>query len=69
VSASLYPWEELELTDTDISYWKAQTGMVGYLTEVAKANITGGIPVTGKQRQLTEQEIEKARAETGNLTK
>jgi hypothetical protein len=36
--------------------------MLGYLKEVAMANVTGGIAVTGKLREMKESEIEQERS-------
>jgi hypothetical protein len=35
--------------------------MLGYLKEVAAANVTGGVAVTGKLREMKETEIEQER--------
>jgi len=57
------------LIRTDISYWKAQVGLLGYAKEIISANVTGGVASTGALRQFTSEEINRLRREDSSLTK
>ncbi|KAH9880155.1 hypothetical protein J1614_002181 [Plenodomus biglobosus] len=52
----------IEIKANYISYYKAEVGMLGYAKEVIGANITGGVANTGKLRELSQQDLEKARS-------
>lgn len=64
-----YTSQGLMLTrSTDISYWKAQVGTLGFIKEVAGAALTGGVANTGVLRQMTESEISTARSKDSSMT-
>jgi general stress protein 26 len=53
---------------SDISYYKTSVGAIGYLKEVAAANLTGGVANTGNLRQMKEDEISQARVQHSSMT-
>ena len=53
---------------TDISYWKAQVGALGFGKEVVGAIVGGGVANTGALRMMEAAEIEEARARDSKLT-
>ena len=57
-----------DVVKTDISYWKAEVGALGFGKEVIGAVITGGVANTGVLRQMKEDEIEQARKKDGALS-
>lgn len=56
------------LTSTVITYWKSTSSALGYVKELVQSNLTGEVPVTGNQRDITEQEISQARQKDGSMT-
>ena len=52
----------------DISYWKAEVGLLGLAKEVIGAVATGGVAVTGKLREMKKDEIEQARRKDSTLS-
>jgi general stress protein 26 len=52
----------IEVKSKYVTYYKTDVGMVGYLTEVVAANVTGGVANTGKLRELKEADLEQARS-------
>lgn len=52
----------------DISYWKADVGTLGLAKEVLGAMATGGVAVTGKLREMKEDEIKQARQKDGSMS-
>ena len=52
----------IEVKSKYICYWKHTVGMLGFMKEVGVASLTGQVADTGVQRQLLEQDIEKARS-------
>lgn len=52
----------------DISYWKHNTGAIGYAKEVAGAALTGGVANTGLLRELKEGEIQEARSKDSSMS-
>jgi len=53
---------------TDISYWKAEVGTLGFIKEVAGATLTGGVANTGVLREMKEDEIAEARKNDSGLS-
>jgi len=60
--------KEADLVFVDVSYWKAESTALGYVKEIVAANITGGVAVTGKLRQLQKHDIDMARKKHSELT-
>lgn len=52
----------IEVKSKYVSYYKTSVGLLGYAKEVAGAAITGGVANTGVLRELSEQDLEKARS-------
>ncbi len=52
----------IEVKSKYISYWKHTVGTLGFIKEVGVATLTGQVADTGVQRELKEQDIEKARS-------
>lgn len=51
----------IEIKAKYISYWKSTSTSVGFLKEVTQASLTGQVADTGINRQLFEEDIQKAR--------
>ncbi|KAL1596011.1 hypothetical protein SLS59_008000 [Nothophoma quercina] len=52
----------IEVKSKYVSYYKTEVGLLGYAKEIAGAAITGGVANTGVLRELSEQDLEKARS-------
>lgn len=52
----------IEVKSKYITYWKHTVSTLGFVKEVGVATLTGSVADTGVQRQLNEQDIEKARS-------
>jgi len=52
----------IEVKSKYISYWKHTVSALGFMKEVGVATLTGSVADTGVQRELNEQDIEKARS-------
>ena len=52
----------IEVKSKYISYWKHTVSSLGFIKEVGVATMTGSVANTGVTRELSEQDIEKARA-------
>lgn len=52
----------IEVKSKYVSYYKTEVGLLGYAKEVAGAAITGGVAKTGVLRELSEQDLDKARS-------
>lgn len=52
----------IEVKSKYVTYYKTEVGLLGYAKEVAGAAITGGVANTGVLRELSEQDLEKARS-------
>ena len=52
----------------DITYWKHEVGALGFMKEIAGANLTGGVAVTGTLREIKGDEIEQARKSDSSLS-
>jgi hypothetical protein len=51
----------LTIDGTDITYWKHEVGGLGFMKEIAGANLLGGVAVTGTLREIKGDELEQAR--------
>jgi general stress protein 26 len=51
----------IEVKSRYVTYYLTDVGILGYAKEIIGAAVTGGVAVTGKLRELSEQDIEKAR--------
>lgn len=54
---------------TDITYWKHEVGAVGFMKEIAGANLLGGVAVTGTLREITGSELDEARKNDSSMSK
>jgi hypothetical protein len=52
----------------DISYWKHEVGALGFMKEIAGANLTGGVAVTGSLREIKGEELEQARKKDSSMS-
>jgi general stress protein 26 len=52
----------------DITYWKHEVGALGFMKEIAGANLTGGVAVTGTLREIKGDEIEQARKSDSSMS-
>jgi len=52
----------IEIKSKYVTYYLTDVGMLGMAKEVLGATVTGGIAKTGKLRELSEQDLEKARS-------
>jgi hypothetical protein len=53
---------------TDITYWKHEVGGLGFMKEIAGANLTGGVAVTGTLRDIKGDELEQARKNDSSMS-
>jgi general stress protein 26 len=51
----------IEVKSKYVTYYLTQVGLLGYAKEVVGAAVTGGVANTGVIRELSEQDLEKAR--------
>ncbi|KAI4216056.1 MAG: hypothetical protein LQ351_001552 [Letrouitia transgressa] len=51
----------IEVKSKYISYWKSERTKLGFAKEVTQASITGEVAETGVQRELKEEDIQRAR--------
>ncbi|EME78553.1 uncharacterized protein MYCFIDRAFT_80955 [Pseudocercospora fijiensis CIRAD86] len=51
-----------------VSYWKHETGVLGFMKEVGAASLTGTVAKTGCLREMHESEIQSARQRDSALT-
>ncbi|GAB7337479.1 hypothetical protein MBLNU457_g2810t1 [Dothideomycetes sp. NU457] len=58
----------IEVKPNFITYWKSTSTGLGFVKELVQSNLTGEVPVTGNQRDITEQEIAQARQKDGSMT-
>ncbi|GAB7366794.1 hypothetical protein MBLNU230_g0746t1 [Neophaeotheca triangularis] len=58
----------IEVQAAYISYWKAEVGALGFGKEVLGAIVTGGVPKTGKLREMKGDEIQQARKNDGGFS-
>lgn len=52
----------------DISYWKHEVGGLGFMKEIAGANLTGGVAVTGSLREIKGAELDQARKSDSSMS-
>jgi general stress protein 26 len=52
----------IEVKSKYVCYYKVEVGLLGYAKEIVGAAVTGGVANTGKLRELSEQDLEKARS-------
>ncbi|KAJ4365675.1 hypothetical protein N0V83_008295 [Neocucurbitaria cava] len=52
----------IEVKSKYVTYYQTEVGMLGMAKEVVGAAVTGGVANTGKIRELSEQDLEKARS-------
>jgi general stress protein 26 len=52
----------------DITYWKHEVGGLGFMKEIAGANLLGGVAVTGTLREITGSELETARKNDSSMS-
>lgn len=52
----------IEVKSKYVTYYQTEVGMLGMAKEVIGAAVTGGVANTGKIRELSEQDLEKARS-------
>ena len=58
----------VDILITDISYWKAEVGALGFGKEMLGAIVTGGVANTGALREMKEDEIAQARAKDSKMS-
>ena len=52
----------------DITYWKHEVGGLGFMKEIAGANLLGGVAVTGTLREITGSELDEARKNDSSMS-
>ncbi|CAO2656221.1 Nn.00g050240.m01.CDS01 [Neocucurbitaria sp. VM-36] len=52
----------IEVKSKYVTYYQTDVGLLGYAKEVVGAAATGGVANTGKIRELSEQDLDKARS-------
>ena len=52
----------------DITYWKHEVGSLGFMKEIAGANLLGGVAVTGTLREITGSELDEARKNDSSMS-
>jgi len=58
----------IEIKAKYISYWKHEVGALGFMKEIAGANLTGGVAVTGSLREIKGDELEQARKSDSSMS-
>ncbi|KAF7196736.1 Protein bli-3 [Pseudocercospora fuligena] len=58
----------IEVKSKYITYWKHETGALGFMKEVGVASLTGRVAKTGSLREMHENEIQQARQRDSALT-
>lgn len=52
----------IEIKSKYVTYYLTEVGLLGYAKEIVGAAVGGGVANTGKLRELSEQDLEKARS-------